>query len=159
MNQISSGPTNCNFTLEESLSCRDSQAFAHWLDQFLRGPGLNVPLADGLLKQPRWWIKPEQRILDTLTFKCGPGREFHEPEEVWRQRIEVLAQKIQTGLPVLPLIAEFKADQLLLADGNHRCGALLHLRIPSYWTAIWFNSEEDHLHFLKMDRKASVPDR
>ena len=30
----------------------------HWIDAFLRAEGNNVPLADGLKKQKRYWIGP-----------------------------------------------------------------------------------------------------
>ncbi len=155
MNQMASIPVIQKFTLSAALACRDGQAFARWLDGFLRGPGVNVPLADGLLKQERWWIKPEQRQLGALAYKCGPGREYHEDEEAWNRRIEDLAREIQGGLAVVPLIAEFNQGQLLLADGNHRCGALQHLGVASYWTAIWFNSNEEYSRFLSVDRATS----
>ena len=54
----------------------------------------HIPLADGLLQDKRWWIRPEEIALSELVLKCGPGLEFHEDEADWRTRTEQLAQKI-----------------------------------------------------------------
>ena len=146
-----------NFTLDQALTFKDGEAFAVWLDKFLRGPGGNVPLADGLQLQRRWWLKPELRSLDSLVLKCGPGKEFHEDERAWNSRIKELAGKIKNGLVVPPLVAEFKGNQLVLADGAHRCGALQLLGESTYWTAIWFNSKDDYDRFLETDKKRIAP--
>jgi len=33
---------------------RSQEQLAEWVDNFLRGEGKNIPLADGLKKQKRW---------------------------------------------------------------------------------------------------------
>lgn len=137
------------FTLETALAQRDQGTFEQWVDDYLRGPGNNVALADGLLRERRWWYGPEEVLLSDLTYKCGPGLEFHEETDAWNDRIQTLARKIQDGLKVPPLIAEFKDWQLLLADGNHRCGALQLTGTTKYWTAVWFNSESDWVNFTR----------
>jgi ParB-like nuclease domain len=149
MNQLLSQPIDVQFSLATALMHRDQGTFDQWLDKFLRGPGRNVPLADGLLLEKRWWIGPEEIPLSNLVLKCGPGLEFHEDEVVWKARIEKLAEKIQNGLIVPPLIAEFQKGTLFLADGNHRCGALQLNGASKYWTAIWFNSESEWATFMK----------
>lgn len=133
-----------DFTLAESLRHRDKPSFAKWLDAFLRGPGNNIQLADGLLRAPRWWIGPSQIALESLILKCGPGLEFHEDPYVWNRRTEQLSSAIRAGLAVPPLVAEYKNDSLILADGNHRCAALLQCGVATYWTAVWFNSDLDY---------------
>ena len=149
MRQTLERPKEDDFTLEAALKHRDLGTFESWLDAFLRGPGNNVPLADGLRLAQRWWVGPKEIPLTELVYKCGPGLEFHEDEAHWKSRIGELAIKINEGLRVPPLIAEFKDGRLMLADGNHRCGALQSTGATKYWTAIWFNSELEWASFAR----------
>ena len=148
MQQFTTKPALETFTLEAALVARDQGTFPQWLDAFLRGSGTNVPLADGLRRDQRWWIGPVEIELSQLTLKCGPGLEYHEEEASWNARIGALAAKIGQGLKVPPLIAEYKDGMLFLADGNHRYGALQLSGLQHYWTAIWFNSKEDFDSFV-----------
>jgi len=94
-------------------------------------------------KQQRWWLGPNELPLASLKLKCGPGLEFHEPEQDWTRRIEAIANEVRGGLVLPPLVAEYAAGKLLRADGNHRHGGLQLARTTHYCTAIWFNSKED----------------
>lgn len=132
------------FTLEGALRHRERETWPQWVDAFLRGPGNNVPLANGLKLDRRWWRGPEQILLSELTPKGGPGREFNETESGWNARLRGLVEAITAGTKVPPLIAEFKDGKLLLADGNHRHGALEQIGVKTYWTAIWCNSQRDY---------------
>ena len=134
-------------SLESALIARDRGEFPQWLDTFLRGSGNNVELANGLQKAIRWWVGPIELSLNKIVLKCGPGLEFHEDEEVWNSRIAELSCAIRGGLKVPPLVAEYKDGKLLLADGNHRHGALEMLGQSKYWTAIWFNSLSEYEQF------------
>jgi hypothetical protein len=136
-----------DYTLEGALAHRGHQTIATWVDAFLRGPGNNIPLADGLLLDPRFWIGPEELRLTDLTPKGGPGREFHEEPEGWQHRIDGIVDAIKRGVSLPPLIAEFKYEQLLLADGNHRHGGLTSIGTERYWTIVWCNSAEDFARY------------
>ena len=145
-----------DFSLDGALKHRGRASFAAWLDAFLRGPGRNIPLADGLLRDRRWWFGPEQFPLNRLVLKCGPGREFHEDDASWTRRTSEIAKAINGGTKLPPLIAEYRDGQLFLADGNHRHGGLELAGATHYWTAIWFNSEEDFQRFQRGQHKKSL---
>ncbi|MGI6525371.1 MAG: hypothetical protein ACOX2O_08825 [Bdellovibrionota bacterium] len=132
-----------DFSIENTLHHRDRGSFPTWLDAFLRGPGNNIPLADGLLQEQRWWLGPELLPLKQLIPKCGPNCEYHEDDASWKRRTTEIAQAINNGTKLPPLIAEYRDGKLFLADGNHRHGALALIGETQYWTAIWFNSKED----------------
>jgi hypothetical protein len=138
---------NMRSELNSALEHRDQGTIEKWVDSFLRGTGVNIPLADGLLLVKRWWIGPHEIPLNKLTPTCGPGLEYHEEQSDWDARIHGLAQKIEEGLIVPPLITEFKNNKLSLSDGNHRFGALQSLNITKYWTVVWFNSEPEWAEF------------
>jgi hypothetical protein len=137
------------FTIEAALAARDQGRFPSWVDMFLRGLGNNIPLADGLLRERRWWLGPVELPLADLVLKCGPGLEFHEDEARYDARVQALAGEIRQGLKVPPLIAEYREGTLLLADGNHRHGGLERCGVSRYWTAVWFNSEADFEWYSK----------
>ncbi|MVN87848.1 hypothetical protein GO986_13890 [Deinococcus sp. HMF7620] len=54
-----------------------------WVDDWLRQPGGNVPLADGLQLAPRRWEAPQRVPVHSLRQACGPEpeMEYHEPVE------------------------------------------------------------------------------
>jgi hypothetical protein len=146
--QLPHQESRTDFSIESALHHRDHNSFANWVDAFLRGPGSNVPLADGLLRAPRWWFGPAQFPLDRLVLKCGPGLEYHEDPADWDRRVSELLRAIDLGTELPPLIAEYRDGVFLLADGNHRHGALTQKGMEKYWTAIWFNSAVEYDRYV-----------
>ena len=60
-------------------AARDGQ-LATLVDRYLRtGIRPNVPFAEGLQRERRWWTGPRLIALDRLTRSCGP-----EPEMAFR---------------------------------------------------------------------------
>lgn len=104
---------------------QSQEQIAFWVDTFLRGEGNNIPLADGLKKQKRWWIEKDACPLDTLVRCCGPeeGMEYRESEENWNRRVASLAEHIQSDGDIAPLIATYTNGKFSIRDGNHRMGA------------------------------------
>jgi hypothetical protein len=132
-----------SFNVEEACRYAREGQVEDWVHAFLRGPGVNITLSDGLKLHNRWWIGPEMLPLDAMERCCGPGLEFDEDQATWSARIDELAQKITSGLDVAPLIVEYRNGILSIRDGNHRHGALQLANHREYWTIIWFNSATD----------------
>jgi len=117
---------------------RSQEQLAEWVDTFLRGEGNNIPLADGLKKQKRWWIDVAQFPLDKLVRCCGPeeGMEYRESAENWNKRIDSLVEHLQSDGKLPPFIAAYNNGIFSVRDGNHRLGACEKLGTESYETFI-----------------------
>lgn len=124
---------------------KSQEQLAKWADTFLRGEGNNIPLADGLNKQQRWWINAVQFPLNKLVRCCGPeaNMEYRESEQNWNRRIDSFVEYIKSNGKLPPLIATYNDGVFSVRDGNHRLGACEKLGIEFHDTFIWCDSEED----------------
>jgi hypothetical protein len=135
------------FTIDQAHEYAVRGQLAAWVDGFLRGPGRNAALADGLALRQRWWIGPLELPLCRLSRCCGPEptMEFHEPEARWSERIEVMRAAIVAGWEPPPVIAEHRSGLLSVRDGSHRVAALEVAARATCWVLVWFNREHEHL--------------
>ncbi len=132
-------------TIEEITKYARHGQLEDWVDAFLRADGNNVPLADGLNKQRRYWIGPIQVPLKRLARCCGPEEEmeYRESLECWNKKTGSLIEYIKSGGKLAPFIAQYSKGIFSIRDGNHRHGACEKLGLDRYWTLIWCDSEED----------------
>ena len=121
------------------------EQLSEWVDTFLRGVGNNIPLADGLKKQKRYWIEAPQFPLNKLVRCCGPEEtmEYKESLENWNKRINSLVEYMESGEKFSPFIATYKDGIFSVRDGAHRYGACEKIGLQSHDTLIWCDSEED----------------
>jgi hypothetical protein len=131
-------------TIDEIAKYARDGRLEDWIDAFLRAEGNNVPLADGLKKQKRYWIGPRQFPLKRLRRCCSPeeGMEYRESLEDWNKKVDSLIGHIQSGGELAPFIAQYSQGIFSIRDGNHRHGAYEKLGLETYWTLIWCDSEE-----------------
>ncbi|WP_221089018.1 hypothetical protein [Deinococcus aquaedulcis] len=110
-----------------------------WVDTWLRQPGGNLGLADGLRLAPRQWEGPLPVAIAALRRACGPEPEMEYPEPTvrWTARLDALMQAHQRGARFAPLIVQRRGDVLSVRDGNHRLGALEQLGGTEAWVLIW----------------------
>jgi len=115
-----------------------------WIDAFLRAEGKNVPLADGLKKQERYWVGPEQVPLKRLTRSCGPEEEmeYRVSTDNWIKKTDLLIEHIKSGGELPPLIVQYGKGVFSIRDGNHRYEAYKKFGLKTCWTLIWCDSEE-----------------
>lgn len=146
-------PKNPNkFSPDSALAYARDGRIEEWVHDFLLAQGNNPALSEGLKKQKRYWYGPAEITLNKLQRTAGPEPEMpyrSQSEESWKQKIGGIKDHFQKGGSLPPLIAEYNDGQLVLRDGNHRQGALSQHGEDSYWTIVWFNSEEDEEEFKK----------
>lgn len=121
-----------------------------WVHSFMRGPGNNRPLSDGLASQNRWWIGPILVPVERLQRKVGPENDmpYRIPADVWEGGLPNYIRAIEAGWDVPPPVVEFiGTPELLAADGNHRIEALRILGRVQIEVVIWFNTESDRASF------------
>jgi len=127
----------------------ENQTRADSVDAFLRGEGGNVQLADGLLRQTRWWLGPRSVRIQGLTRCCEPEEEtqFRQGPARWHERVQAMMQSLEAGWQAPPLVVELRGGMLSMRDGNHRLEALA--RCGQSWAVamVWFNSEEERERF------------
>src|SRR5712671_868243 len=131
-------------TIEEVTEYAHNGQLEDWIDAFLRAEGNNIPLADGLKNQKRYWIGPLQLPLKRLVRCCGPEEEmeYRVSLEDWNTKVGSLIEYIQSGGELPPFIVQYRQGIFSLQDGSHRYGAYEKLSRETYWTLIWCDSEE-----------------
>ena len=128
---------------------QSQEKIALWVDNFLRGEGKNIPLADILKEQKRHWIKVTNFPLNKLVRCCGPedNMEYKESIDEWNKRVDSLVNYIKAGGKFDPFITYFGAHydnkEFSVRDGNHRLGACEKLGIQTHDTFIWCDTEND----------------
>jgi hypothetical protein len=70
--------------------------------------------------------------------------EYDVDKDYWHARTSKLAESLSNPLSLPPLIAEYRAGELSVRDGNTRYGAMKFLGWPTCWVIIWYNSEGDY---------------
>jgi hypothetical protein len=132
-------------TIEEIIKYSQEGQLEKWVDEFLRGEGKNIPFADGLKKEKRYWYGPIEFPLNKLTRCCGPEEEmrYKVSQEHWERKTGEMRKHIESGGEFPPLIAEYKNKILTVNDGNHRMGAYEKLGLKKAWIIFWCSSEKD----------------
>jgi hypothetical protein len=123
-------------------AARDGQ-IEGWLHAFLTSSGNNIPLSEGLKRDPRWYLGPLSFPLNLLTRCLGPEQGMEYPVSVarWEKKTAAMCASLSRGWEPPPLLAMYCDDGMLsVRDGNHRHGALTQRGVRAYWTIFWFNN-------------------
>ena len=139
------------YSIESALEYSKRNEIDKWLQLFLRDNSYehaspNIPLADGLLLEERFYIGPILMDLDKLdTLRIEKDIDDENDKLFYRQKENGIIKNYNDyNMP--PLIAEYKDDKLGLVDGNHRYTALKKLNVDKYYVIIWGNKDlEDKL--------------
>lgn len=120
-----------------------------WVHKYLlagRGGKSNPEFSEGLKRERRWWNGPIEVNLTDLSPAVGtePGMEYVVEKDYWVARTSKLAKSFSNSLSLPPLIAEYRAGELSVRDGNTRYGAMRLLGWSTCWVIIWYNSESDY---------------
>jgi hypothetical protein len=128
-------------------AARDGQ-LAAWVDNYLRtSVRPNVPFADGLQLEQRWWAGPRLLLLDQLTRSCGPEPEMasRAPADDWERYVTMLAAGLTTPEALPPLIVLYQDGTRIINDGNNRYEAMRRRGWISCWVVMSYLSEQDYL--------------
>lgn len=122
-----------------------STELATWVQTYLRGPGGNLALADGLLLEPRDYFGPLHLPLNLLPRCCGPepGMPYPEGQDTFETRVEGLRKHYRSGGAIEPLIVNFRDGAYQLNDGNHRHEAFLRDGRSEALVVVWTTGEKD----------------
>lgn len=139
------------FSPVEAIEYAEKGLIEEWIHSFLLSEGNNKGLSQGLKKEKRYWIGPEEISLERLKRCCGPEEdmEFKVPEANWNKKVGRMSLSLNEGWEPPPLIVEFRENELSIRDGNHRYEALKVEKYFHYWTIIWCNKKEDFMKLKK----------
>ena len=146
---------NHGYTAQAAREAAEKGQLEHWVLAYLgTGYWANQPMVEGLQKSPRWWNGPIKLPIRMLNRTLGPeaGKKFEVAQAYWTERTQAMAAAFESIETYPPLIAEYTATGLLVADGNTRLGTFEMLDVPACWVIIWYNAQLDyelHTHSLK----------
>ena len=142
------------YSINEAKEYSKRNELGEWLQLFLRDDSYdhanpNIPLADGLLLEERFYIGPVLIYLDKInTVRIEKDIEDENDRLFYQQKENgILNDFNNDNMP--PLIVEYKDGKLNLVDGNHRYSALKKLGINKYYVIIWGNKIQENEIDLK----------
>lgn len=133
------------YILKSAKEYAANHAVEEWIHLFLRGEGDNEGLSEGLKLRQRYWVGPIEVQTAVLDRVVGPepDREYVENEVWWNQNIGQIAERLEDGWDMPPLIVENRNGLLSVRDGNHRLGALQKLKRETCHVIIWDDNGEE----------------
>ncbi len=143
-----------DFTTATALEARERNELGDWVARFLASPGSdNAELGELLNEQLRWWMGPLELPIDQLNRLAGPpgSRSLRQlDDDEWRDDVPDLADRIEEdGLEPPPVVVQYRDDQLVLEDGNHRVEALRRAGIEKVWAVVGFVDEARRDQFVE----------
>lgn len=134
------------YSIDNAIEYSNRNEIDKWLQLFLRDSSYehaspNIPLADGLLLEERFYIGPVLIDLDIITtLRIEKDIENENDRQFYREKENGILEKYSDyNMP--PLIAEYKNGKFNLVDGNHRYTALKKLNVDKYYVIIWGNKD------------------
>lgn len=128
-----------------------------WVQKYLRGEGNNIPLADGLLLDKRFYLGPILWDILSLERCCGPEHEmkYHTNEIDFNRRVNGIIERIINGWEMPALIVNYENGIFTINDGNHRHEACKRLNIRKVPVIFWITKEKDFQDF-KVNKLATT---
>lgn len=131
------------------------QEIEKWLQDYLRGEGNNIGLADGLLLEKRYYVGPVDWNIDALERCCGPEStmKYRTDEKDFNKRINGITERILQGWEMPPLLVSYERNEFLINDGNHRYEAYKKLNKKIIPVIFWMTKNEDYLDFMELTER------
>ena len=133
-----------NYSIDNAIEYSKRNEIDKWVQLFLRDGSYehanpNIPLADGLLLEERFYMGPLLIDLNKITtLRIEKDIEDENDKLFYRQKENGIS-KAYNDYNMPPLIAEYKDGKLNLVDGSHRYTALRKLNVDKYYVIIWGN--------------------
>jgi hypothetical protein len=151
---------NDRYSVDAARAAAERDELEDWVAEFLASPGSdNGALAEKLTNRPRWWLGPVEVPLKQLHRLAGPpGEPVLCPidEDEWRDDVDDLADMIEQGIELPPMVVTYFDDELHLEDGNHRVEGLRRAGEDAAWSVVSFASPEERDRFL--ERSGQIAD-
>ncbi|GIN86800.1 hypothetical protein J6TS2_31860 [Heyndrickxia sporothermodurans] len=137
-------------------------AIEEWIQFFLRNDenNPNIVLADGLLREKRYYIGPIITDISEFGIEEGAPSYLTEANDIaWFFHVVDKMKKAYDEWDMPPLIVNYSNGKYEINDGRHRNEALRQMKIKHAPVIFWTSSEEDHRYICNKMGKISVGDR
>lgn len=123
-----------------------------WMQLFLRNDGHNTALADGLLKEERFYIGLRRIPLSLLEgIKSGAPEYLHDQDSIdYFFEIVDRMKESSGGWDIPPLIVEYGANGFYVADGRHRLEMYRQMGMTHAAAALWTTGEQKREELLRI---------
>ena len=117
-----------------------------WLQDFLRADGKNLALADGLLKEERFYFGLREVPISLFSnIKTGVPEYLHAANDIqyFFEVVDRMKESLADGWDAPPLIVEYVYGNFQVDDGRHRLEAYRQLGVEKVWAVVWTTGEEN----------------
>ena len=117
-----------------------------WLQDFLWADGKNLALAEGLLKEERYYFGLLEIPIALLSdVKSGAPEYLHAENDIqyFFYIVDRMKEGMADGWDAPPLIVEYVYGNFQVNDGRHRLEAYRQLGAEKVWAVIWTTGEEN----------------
>ena len=117
-----------------------------WMQDFLRADGKNLTLADGLLKEERYYFGLREVPLTLFSnIKTGVPEYLHAANDIeyFFDVVDRMKESLADGWDAPPLIVDYVYGQFHVNDGRHRLETYRQLGVERVWAAVWTTGEEN----------------
>lgn len=138
-------------TLSQAMEYAGQGKIEEWIQLFLRNDGGNVILADGLLREPRYYIGPCKIHPKMLQIKSGAPEYLTKENDIRYFFAVVENMKKQYGnWDTPPLIVEYDSGIFRVNDGRHRLEMYRQLGVESAYAVLWATGEKNYTELLEI---------
>ena len=117
-----------------------------WLQDFLRADGKNMALAEGILKEERYYFGLLEIPIALLSdVKSGAPEYLHAANDIqyFFAVVDSMKESMADGWDAPPLIVEYLYGRFKVDDGRHRLETYRQLGVEKVWAVIWTTGEEN----------------
>ena len=145
------------YSIESAHEYANKNELDKWCQLFLRDGGYehanpNIPLADGLLLEERFYAGPFLIDFSKITpMRIDEHLGGNELDFYLEKESGIVENYNNLNMP--PLILEYKDDKLYLVDGSHRFSALRKMGINEYYAIVWGNKDKEKEFYEGLNSK------
>ena len=117
-----------------------------WMQDFLRADGKNLALADGLIKEERFYLGLREVPISLFSnIKTGAPEYLHAANDIeyFFDVVDRMKESLADGWDAPPLIVEYVYGNFQVDDGRHRLELYRQLGVEKVWAVIWTTGEEN----------------
>ncbi|WP_042161159.1 ParB N-terminal domain-containing protein [Paenibacillus gorillae] len=120
-----------------------------WLQLFLRNDGGNIALADGLLREDRFYFGPVLADISEFEIEEGAPSYLTEANDIqWFFHKVDKIKEVYGDWDIPPLIVNYSGGKYEINDGRHRHEALRQMKIKHTPVVFWSSTEEDYRYIM-----------
>lgn len=122
-----------------------------WLQLFLRNDGKNIPFADGLLIEKRYYLGPVKIDISTLGISTDTPEYLTEPDDIqyFHEVVERMKQAYHSEWDTPPLIVGCFDGKYEINDGRHRYIMYHELGIKEVEVLFWMTKKVDAIELAQ----------